>query len=95
MTTRPEMTTDTPSTSGEGVDVLRVMQQCSDALCTHEHVSLAVMNNGAIRRIAALIEASFELTVHGDGRGYFESGAACERFRKALAACRATQGAHP
>lgn len=34
---------------------------------------------------AELIAAASALTVLGDGRGYFESGAACNRFRAALA----------
>lgn len=86
-------TTDTPSTSGEGVDVLDTIQKFANYFDGGAPMSrYAAWNRELIEtklRIAELIEAAEATAVYED-IGYDE----IERLRKAIAALRATQGAH-
>lgn len=93
------MTTDTPSTSGEGVDVLRAVKHVltqqpytrgnrppsANQIYAHENF------HKVHKRIAELIEAA---SILADPEEIDIDGSRMRRLCKALAACRATQGAH-
>lgn len=77
------------NTERKGVDVLAVMQECADALCTRENVEVAVRCNEAR---AAVAEAMREidivadaLTQDGRGPAGMTKEVAAKRLRAALA----------
>jgi len=87
------MTADTPSTSGEGVDVLRILRgvnierplfnDCMTYRYNYEN------HDSAIARIAELL-AAIEDEMSPEAMDYPYT-----RIAAAYRACRATQGAHP
>lgn len=100
------MTTDTPSTSGEGVDILDTISRGALLAYQFGHNHEEKDFHLARQKIAELIEAA-EAYLHSDKEpmtahmvlggelAEIEVGSAEEnRLKAAIAACRATQGAH-
>ena len=85
------MTTDTPSTSGEGADVLRVIDEeikgLIEMMRAHPKSPHIQQLREARKRVAELIEAAEEYIS--------KPNVLRTRLRAAINACRATQGAHP
>lgn len=71
--------------SAEKVDVLDILDRRAAYLRHAGQGQMALELRNAKEAVRDLIDAASALTVHSDGRGYFESGAACNRFRAALA----------
>jgi len=87
------MTTDTPSTSREGVDIDTVLRNA--IVDAGGPVRVGLIHDLAIARqkIAELIEAADILSKSSPSSSFHKDYQ--QRVRRAVAACRATPGAHP
>lgn len=82
------MTTDTPSTSGEGVDVLSTFDELRWLAHPHLTAGDGTKFSDVRKRIADLITHAAYIVNYYDGADF-------DDLRNRVAACRATQGAHP